>query len=114
MDYSRIDAMIGVRLRATGHSPNEVERAIEANGPAMRRGNMTEQEYSAKYRNRDWRKYAAETTERYVFGARGAVQYSKALDYRPHYMRLEGRDLNEEQRAEREQARLEKKESRGR
>jgi hypothetical protein len=102
MDYSRVDAMIGVRMRATDHSRSDVQSAIENNAPAMRRENMTESEYAAKYRNRDWRRYAAETMEKFVFGPRGAVQFEKAMDYRPLYMRLEGRGTAEESRRERE------------
>jgi hypothetical protein len=114
MDYSRIDAMIGVRMRGTGHSQGEVESAIEANAPAMRRETMTREAFEAKYRNRDWRRYAAETTEKYVFGVRGAVQYEKALNYVPLYMKLEGRDAIKEQRAASEQAHANKKEHKGR
>jgi hypothetical protein len=75
---------------------------------------MTEPEYAAKYRNRYWKRYAIETTEKFVFGPRGAVQFEKALDYRPLYMRIEGRDAIEERRAEREQARAKSKKSAGR
>jgi hypothetical protein len=113
-DYSRIDAMIGVRMRATGHTQGEITSAIEGNAPAMRRETMTTEAFTAKYGNRDWRRYAAETAEKYVFGARGAGQYSKALDYRLYYMRLEGRDTVKEQRAERELASLNRKENKGR
>ncbi|MDR1648814.1 MAG: hypothetical protein LBR71_01010, partial [Synergistaceae bacterium] len=113
MDYSRIDAMVGVRMRATDHSQSDVQSAIENNASAMRRENMTESEYSAKYRNRDWKRYAAETTEKFVFGPRGAVQFEKALDYRPLYMRLEGRDAAEEDRRERERAERARMESKG-
>jgi hypothetical protein len=104
MDYSRVDAIIGVRMRATDYTPEEVKAAIERNAPAMRRENLTESEYEAKYGNRDWSKYAADTTEKYVFGPRGILQYEKALNYRPLYMRLEGR----------EQGRMESKKKTGR
>jgi hypothetical protein len=114
MDYSRIDAMAGIRMRATGYTQNDVQSAIETNAPAMRRENMTESDFDSKYRNRDWQRYASETAEKYVFGPRGAIQFEKALDYRPLYMRLEGRDIAEEQRAEREQVRTESRKNRGR
>jgi hypothetical protein len=111
MDYSRIDAMIGVRMRATDYSQSDVQRAIESNGPAMRRESMPQAEFDAKYRNRNWRKYAAETADKFVFGPRGAVQFEKALDYRPLYMRLEGRDAFRErrERERQEQVNLEPK-----
>jgi hypothetical protein len=117
LDYSRIDALIGIRMRATDYSPGEVESAIEDNAPAMRRETMRVEAFEAKYRNRDWKRYAAETTEKYVFGPRGAVQFEKALDYRPLYMRLEGRDAIAEGQAERErreQTRAESKKNLGR
>jgi hypothetical protein len=101
-------------MRSTDHSRGGVQSAIENNAPAMRRENMSESEYAAKYRNRDWERYAAETTDKFIFGPRGAVQFEKALDYRPLYMRLEGRDSAAEQQAERErleQARAESKKS---
>jgi hypothetical protein len=78
---------------------------------------MSAEAFEAKYRNRDWKRYASETTDKYVFGARGAVQFEKALDYRPLYMRLEGRDAIAEAQAERDrmkQARSESKKGMGR
>jgi hypothetical protein len=117
LDYSRIDALIGIRMRATDHSPGEVRSAIENNAPAMRRETMSAEAFEAKYRNRDWKRYASETTEKYVFGPRGAVQFEKALDYRQYYMRLEGRDAIAEGQAERERqekARAESKKNLGR
>ena len=78
---------------------------------------MSAEAFESKYRNRDWKRYASETTEKYVFGPRGAVQFEKALDYRPYYMRLEGRDAIAEaqtERERREQARAESKKGKGR
>jgi hypothetical protein len=117
LDYSRIDALIGIRMRATDYSPGDVQSAIEGNAPSMRRETMSAEAFEAKYKNRDWKRYAAETTDKYVFGARGAVQFEKALDYRPLYMRLEGRDAIAEGQAERErreQSRAETKKNQGR
>ena len=94
IDYSRIDAMIGIRMRVTGHSQGDVQSAIEESGPAMRRENMSAEAFEAKYRNRDWHRYAAETTSNFVFGARGTIQYGRAISYQAHYMRLEGRTAN--------------------
>ena len=112
-----MDALIGIRMRATDYSSDEVQSAIENNAPAMRRETMSAEAFEAKYRNRDWKRYASETTEKYVFGPRGAVQFERALDYRPLYMRLEGRDAIAEGQAERErreQARAESKKGKGR
>jgi hypothetical protein len=114
LDCSRIDALIGIRMSATDYSPGDVQSAIEDNAPAMRRETMSVEAFEAKYRNRDWKRYASETTDKYVFGPRGAVQFEKALDYRQYYMRLEGRDAIAEAQAEREQARAESKKSVGR
>jgi hypothetical protein len=93
MDYSRIDGMIGIRMRVTGYNAGQVYEAIKANAPAMRKETMSADEYAAKYRNRDWNRYTKETTEKFVFGPRGVVQYSQAEAFRPYYMQVEGRDL---------------------
>ncbi len=90
-DYSRIDAMIGIRMRVTGYDAGQVRAAIEVNAPAMRKETLTAGEYDAKYRNRNWKRYAGETTAKFVFGPRGAAQFSGAEPYRPLYMRIEGR-----------------------
>jgi hypothetical protein len=91
-DYSQIDGIIGIRMRVAGYSPSEVMSAIEANAPAMRKANMSADEYAEKYRGRDWTRYARETTEQFVFGPRGVNQYAQAESYRPYYMNLEGRN----------------------
>jgi hypothetical protein len=93
MDYSRIDGMIGIRMRVTGYSVGQVYEAIKTNGPAMRRETMNADEYAAKYRNRDWSRFAEETTEKFVFGPRGVNQYSQAEAFRAYYMKVENRDV---------------------
>jgi hypothetical protein len=99
-DYSRIDGMVGVRMRVTGYSREQIREAIENNAPTMRRESMTEQEFEAKYKNKDWPRYAKETTDNFVFGLRGLSQYESARKYRPRLMKLEGRDVREEARRE--------------
>jgi len=96
LDYSRLDAMIGVRMRVTGYSSAQVQNAIEENAPAMRKENMTDAQYNEKYRNRDWHRFAVETTEKFIFGPRGAIQHGKAEEYRPLYMKIEGRSIARE------------------
>jgi hypothetical protein len=91
MDYSRIDGMIGVRMRVTGYSAGQIYETIKANAPAMRRETMNADEYAAKYRSRDWSRFAQETTEKFVFGSRGVDQYTQAEAFRAYYMKLEGR-----------------------
>jgi hypothetical protein len=100
MDYSRIDGMVGVRMKATGYSREQIREAIETNAPAMRRESMTGQEFDAKYKNKDWPRYARETADNFVFGLRGLSQYESARKYRPRLMKLEGRDAREEARRE--------------
>ena len=96
-DCSRIDAMIGVRMRVTGHSQDEIRSAIERNALAMRRETMSTEACEAKYRERDWSRYAAETTENFVFGPRGAILHGMAQGNLPLYLRLEGRSMAEMQ-----------------
>jgi predicted secreted acid phosphatase len=63
----------------------------------MRKETMSAADWSAKYRGRDWSRFAKETVEKFVFGPRGAEQYSQAEAYRLYYMKLENRNLAEEQ-----------------
>ncbi|NLL36169.1 MAG: hypothetical protein GX256_01450, partial [Fretibacterium sp.] len=98
LDYSQVDGMIGIRMRVTGYSPDQVRDAIEQNAPAMRQKNMTESEFREKYQYRNWKLFAQETTEKFVFGPRGAVQFGKAEAYRPYFMKLEGRDSTQQGR----------------
>jgi hypothetical protein len=103
-------------MRVTGYSAGQIYEAIETNAPAIRRETMNAGEYDAKYRNRDWSRYAKETTEQFVFGPRGVDQYSQAETFRAYYMKLEsrdftGRDAIGKQQAERDR---QKQENRGR
>jgi hypothetical protein len=104
VDYSRVDATAGLRMRTTGYSAGQIRGAIKENAPVMRKEVMSEREYEEKYRYRNWERYAQETVEKYVFGPRGAAQYQKSEEYRAYYMKLENRDftghsLNEEQKS---------------
>ena len=92
-DYSRVDAMAGLRMRVTGYSAGQIYEAMKENAPVMRKEAMSEREYEEKYRYRNWDRYAKETVEKYVFGQRGAAQYYKSEEYRMYYMKLEGRNL---------------------
>jgi hypothetical protein len=51
--------------------------------------------------NRDWTRYAKETTDNFVFGVRGITQYEQSREYRPRLMKVEGRNMKEESRRER-------------
>ena len=71
-DFSRVDAMIALRMRANGHSPQAVLDATRDCAPAIREG-------SAKRRN--WSTYA-ERTMNYAFGYGGdrdLARYGKYL-----------------------------------
>ena len=100
MDYSQVDGMIGIRMRVTGHTASQIEDAIERNAPLMREKNMTTEEFREKYRYRNWKLFAHETTEKFVFGDRGTHQFHKAQEYLPYLTKLEGREVR---RAKREQ-----------
>jgi hypothetical protein len=89
-------------MRVTGYSAGQIYEAIKTNAPAMRKEVMKADEYGAKYRNRDWSRYAKETTEKFVFGPRGAAQYSQAEAFRAYYMQLEGRNFTNRDAARRE------------
>jgi hypothetical protein len=66
----------------------------------MRLESAGETEFNAKYRNRNWSRYARETTDKFVFGLRGIEQYEHAREYRPRLMKVEGRDAREEARVD--------------
>jgi hypothetical protein len=104
VDYSRADAMTGLRMRVTGYSIGQIYAAMKDNAPVLRKEAMSEGEYQEKYRYRNWDRYAKETTEKYVFGPRGAAQYYKSEEYRMYYMKLEGRGF--EQKSERQKTGL--------
>ena len=101
MDYSQVDGMIGIRMRVTGHTAGQVRSALERNGPEMRRRNMTAGEFAAKYRYRNWERYARETAENFVFGPRGTIQLGKAEPYRAYFLRVEGRTAPARERGRR-------------
>ena len=79
-DYSRVDAMIALRLRATGHSRDAVMDAVRQCAPAIR-------ETPAR---RDWQRYAERTAD-YAFGTAGDVELAKYETYRELWRRVEER-----------------------
>ena len=82
LDRSRVDAMIAVRLRITGHSRAEIV-AILANGaPTLR----------APEEERDWPRYAARAV-RYAFGPAGDREVERLARYREPWRALESRPL---------------------
>ena len=88
-DLSRLDGIVAVRLRLTGHSRADVERAIRE---AATRRNDT----------RDWSEYAKHTT-RHAFGVRGDQLLAAMVESRTSLLRLEGRHLITGTRRQQEQ-----------
>lgn len=81
IDLSRVDAMVAVRLRLTGHDQAEIAATLETCAPAVRP--TTE--------GRNWRDYA-QRTARYAFGPEGVLTAARLERYRDQFLRLEGRD----------------------
>ena len=81
IDLSRVDSMIAVRLRATGHGQHEIATVLEACAPSIR----------AADEGRNWHDYA-QRTARYAFGPDGSRMLAKIERYREQFLRLEGRD----------------------
>ena len=84
-DYSRVDAMIALRLRSNGHSREAVEETIRVCAPTIR-------EEQAKGRN--WQRYA-ERTAAYAFGPAGDRDLARNERYRELWRKVEGREENE-------------------
>ena len=101
MDYSQVDGMIGIRMRVTGYTASQIEDALERNAPEMRQKNMTMEEFRTKYQYRNWKLFAHETTEKFVFGTRGVHSFQKAEQYRPYLLKLEGRSKSGQQKGSR-------------
>jgi hypothetical protein len=81
VDLSRVDSMVAVRMRVTGHSQADIEAALRQSAPALRE----------KPEGRDWNDYA-QRTARYAFGAAGDRQAADLFKYRQQWERLEGRE----------------------
>lgn len=81
IDLSRVDSMIAVRLRATGHGQDEIATVLEACAPSIRTADE----------GRNWHDYA-QRTARYAFGPDGSRMLAKIERYRDQFLRLEGRD----------------------
>ncbi|OZB35771.1 MAG: hypothetical protein B7X44_08645 [Halothiobacillus sp. 15-55-196] len=79
-DLSRVDSMIAVRMRVTGHDQAAIEGAIRQCAPAAR---LTDDGHS-------WDDYA-QRTARYAFSAAGDRQAADLGKYRQQWMKLEGR-----------------------
>uniref|UniRef100_UPI002637BF36 hypothetical protein n=1 Tax=uncultured Mailhella sp. TaxID=1981031 RepID=UPI002637BF36 len=78
-DYSRVDAMIALRMRANGHSRESVEETIRSCAPSIRE----------KQASRNWQRYA-ERTANYAFGPAGDRDLERNERYRDFWRRVEG------------------------
>ena len=78
IDTSRLDALVAVRMRVTGHTQGEIEEALR--------------QVAAARAGRDLDDYAKRTA-RYAFSRVGEQKASQAAQFRPQWRRLEGRDL---------------------
>ncbi len=76
-DFSRLDAMIAVRMRATGHSPQAIMDAIAECAPAIR-----------TKEGRNWQQYA-ERTANYAFGVAGDIALQRYEKHKEHWQRIE-------------------------
>lgn len=86
VDLSRVDSMIAVRMRVTGHDQAAIEGAIRQCAPATRE----------KDEGRDWNDYA-QRTARYAYSAAGDRQAADLGKYRQQWEKLEGREPQRQQ-----------------
>lgn len=78
-DYSRVDAMIALRLRSNGHSRESVEETIRACAPTIRDSQT----------GRNWQRYAERTAD-YAFGPAGDRDLVRNERYWELWRRVEG------------------------
>lgn len=78
VDLSRVDSMIAVRMRMTGHNQEEIEGALRQCAPKTRE----------ETEDRDWDDYAKRTA-RFAFGMGGDRQVEQLTRYRDSWLRLE-------------------------
>lgn len=78
-DYSRVDAMIALRLRSNGHSRESVAETIRSCAPTIRETQT----------GRNWQRYAERTAD-YAFGPAGDRDLERNERYRELWRRVEG------------------------
>lgn len=100
IDYSRVDSMIAVRMRVTGHDQAAIEGAIRECAPKIRPQDQQKRNWD------DYNDYARRTA-RYAFSPAGDSQVEKLSKYKLQWQRLEGRTQaqakQKEQRGQQEQ-----------
>ena len=77
-DYSRVDAMIALRMRSNGHSREVVEETIRVCAPTIRE----------KQTGRNWQRYAERTSD-YAFGPAGDRDLMRNGRYRDLWRTVE-------------------------
>jgi hypothetical protein len=89
VDSSRLDAMVAVRMRVTGHSQPDIEAAV-----------LEFANQRAKAEHRDWVDYAKRTSA-YAFGVAGSKEVFKLEKYRDRLMAVEaGKSDDQENKLE--------------
>ena len=89
-DYSRVDAMIALRMRSNAHSRESVEETIRICAPTIRDSQT----------GRNWQRYA-ERTVNYAFGSAGDRDLERNARYRELWRRVESREGKEKCRGHR-------------
>ena len=84
-DYSRVDAMIALRMRSNGHSRESVEETIHICAPTIRDSPT----------GRNWQRYAERTAD-YAFGPAGDRDLERNAQHRKLWRKIEG--LKEKER----------------
>lgn len=84
-DYSRVDAMIALRMRSNGHSRENVEETIRICAPTIRDSPT----------GRNWQRYA-ERTVNYAFGPAGDRDLERNARYRELWGKVEGKEEKEQ------------------
>ena len=84
-DYSRVDAMIALRMRSNGHSRESVEETIHICAPTIRDSPT----------GRNWQRYA-ERTVNYAFGSAGDRDLERNVRYRELWGKVEGKEEKEQ------------------
>ena len=84
-DYSRVDAMIALRMRSNGHSRESVEETIRICAPTIRDSQT----------GRNWQRYA-ERTVNYAFGPAGDRDLERNARYRELWGKVEGKEEKEQ------------------
>jgi hypothetical protein len=79
-NYSRVDSMIALRLRATGHAPDDIAGALERCAPTIRP--------PEKQGSHQWQDYARRTVA-YALGPAGDQQLEKTRRYHEQWRQME-------------------------